>query len=316
MKTWSYLINPFLTATENSQRSMKKICNFSINALKAQPTDVFLAARLVILSPFVTQYNLLFDTWFNNQAAQLGQSANLKDLLIQLRSQKIRDWDIAIQVVYKSGTPQYIALLPHHRTPFQKGSQLDIMGAVSTLSLSINNDVALADVKADVDAFYILLKDAYEAQKSSIAGTGNGSDALETQRISVSTQLYSLLGLLMDYYKETPEKTGNLFDLQTIRNHEQSIFKSNIAANETLLAMTHTFDADEEMIFINRGKTALAVALLPDENSPMGIKIITIAANSKQLIKLQDLADITTCRFLKVQNLSDLLEGAYTIELI
>ena len=161
-----------------------------------------------------------------------------------------------------------------------------------------------------------MLKNAFTAQKTSIKGTGNGSDILEDNRILVAVELYSLLGQLMSHFKNTPEKTGNYFDLQTIRNHEQSIFKSAIAINETMLEMTHTFDADEEMIFINRGKTVLSVALLPDANSPMGPKAISIAANSKQVIKLKDLADVTICRYLKVQNMSDLLAGAYTIELL
>ena len=114
MKLWSYIVNPFINATDGSQRSMKKICNFSINALKAEPTDTYLAARLTELQPFADGYNLSFNQWISNQNSQLGQTANFLDLLILLRSQKIRDWDIAIQVVYKEDTPQYIALLPHH----------------------------------------------------------------------------------------------------------------------------------------------------------------------------------------------------------
>ena len=316
MKTWGYGINPFITATRYSQRSMKKICNFTINTLKAAPDDAFLASLLTTLQPYANEYNHSFSVWFSNQANQLSKSASLTDLLHTLSKPTIRDWDIDIQVVYHDDTPEYIKLLPHNRAPFQTGSQLDRMNAVTALSISIDDDVKLQTVKTSVDAFDLLLKNAYQVQKSSIAGTGNGSDDLETNRIVVAEELYSVLGLLMSHYKKTPEKVANFFDMETIRNHQQSIFKAAIAEGATVLGLTHTFDVDEEMIFINRGKTNLRIALLPDANSDFGLKFITIPANSKLLVKLQDLGDIATCRFLKIQNMDANLAGAYTIELL
>ena len=190
------------------------------------------------------------------------------------------------------------------------------MNAVSALSMSIGDDIKLQTTKAEIDAFDSLLKQAFQVQKTSIASSGNGSELLETSRITVAEQLYSLLGLLMDYYKKTPEKVANFFDLETIRNHQQSIFRAAVAPNTTVLALTHTFDVDEELIFINRGKTDLNLALLQESTYDIGIEFITIKTKSKQLIKLQDLADITTCRFLKVQNKDVNLAGAYTIELL
>ena len=316
MKGWQYGINPFITATRYSQRSMKKICNFTINYLKAQSTDVFLDSQLTALQPSVNEYNHSFSVWFSNQATQLGKTANFKDLILTLRSPTIRDWDIDIQAVYHQGTPEYIGLLPHYRIPFQSGSQLDRMNAVTTLSLSIGDDMKLQTIKTSVDAFDLLLKNAYQVQKSSIAGTGNGSDTLEECRISVAEELYSVLGLLMSHYKKTPEKVESFFDMESIRNHQQSIFKGAIAEGATILALTHTFDVDEEMIFINRGKTNLRIALLENADSDFGLKFITINSKSKLLVKLQDLADIATCRFLKVQNQDANLAGAYTLELL
>lgn len=316
MKTWLYLINPFITATNGSYRAMKKIASYTVAALTSKQADPFFASLLAAVQVPNTQYVAAYNDWLSQRGVQKSNTGSLKDLLKELSKTKIYDWDIAIQQLYRVNSPQYIALLPYRRVPFQTGSQLDKISAVKALATAIGSDAALQTIKTDVLAFYAKLTAAYDVQKGSISSTGVNSDAVEAARITIAEELYSVLGKLMDYYKVTPDKAAAYFDLQTIRNHEQTIFKHDIKAAETLLALTHTFEIDEEILLINRGSTALQFALVSSSTEPLANSVINVAANTEQTLKAQDLGKIATCRFLKVYNTSSTTSGAYTIELL
>jgi hypothetical protein len=314
MKTWSFINNVFITATDTSFRAMKKIGNYTFAALEAKKSDPFFNKLLTLLLPFVSTYNDAYSTWVNNLGKQIGHTASLTDLLKTLRSTKISDWDIAIQNVYRDKTAEYIALLPYHRTPFQAGSQDDRITAVEALSKAIGDDEKLKDIKKDVQDFYNQLVAAYNTQKSS--KSNNNSDALEVARIALAVALYGILGELMSYFKNTPAEIANFFDLQAIRNHEQSVFKHDIDGGETLLAVTHTFEIGEEVRLVNRGLTTLQFALVKDVADSVGGTLITVAANSEETIDAGTLGNIVTNRYLKVLNTDAHLKGAYTVELV
>ena len=167
-------------------------------------------------------------------------------------------------------------------------------------------------------AFDDLMKASFESSDGELSGTGSASDILEDARIELAIEMYSTLGLMMDHYKLSTEKIANFFDLQTIRNHQQIVFRSNIKPGELLQELTHTFDEDEEILFINRGNTILRVAVLDFKNAvPSWInKFVEIQPKSQKTIKATEIGDPATCRFLKVFNMSDIISGAFTIELL
>ena len=316
MRTWIYLLNPFITATNENYAAMKKISSFTFIALSTKLADPFFAALHTALQPFVGNFNKAHNKWLTEMGQQMGSSASLTQLLGQLRSEKIRDWDIAIQNVYKDGTPEYIALFPHHREPFQQGAQMKKLGAVEALETAIGNDADLAVVKADVVAFNTLLKAAYKAQKGKINTTTSNSADVEAARIALAMELYSTLGKLMAHFKENPEQVAIYFDLETIRNHQQKVFKGSLKGGELVLALTHTFAAGDNIKITNRGKTDLKVALLEEVNGTITTVFVTVAANSHKTYLSTDLGNIATNRYLKILNTSATEAGAYTVELV
>ena len=316
MKRWTFLVNPFLAASQTSYVVMRKICNYTLNAVNKDPANVFMHTCYTTLNPFVNEFMLSFDTWRNNKAFSKGQTSNLSDLLFFLRSDKIREWDIQIQAIHPHSSPEYISLLPNYRTPFQSGSQLERMSAVNTLGIGLTNDVALATLKAEVVQFYLELKSAHNLQVAGKSNIGIGSDSVENARINMGVELYGVLGSMINHFKSTPDSITNYFDLETIRNHEQTTFRSKLAGDETVLAMKHTFGFEEEFILINRGKTTLRVALLAHQETPVGMLFIDVPPLTNKTIAAQDIGEIDTCKFLKVHNMDANLGGAYTIELL
>lgn len=317
-RSWSFTNNPFLNCSKNSFPAMRKVGNFTVNALHKYPLDTFLAERYAAIAPLNKKYSDNYRIWDTQQATQLSNTASFKTLKKLLSSKLARKWDSSVQLTYDKDTDEYLAFFPHHRTPFQNGSNLSIMGAVTALSGSLGKDIALTVLNAEVAAFDTLLNAAFQKQQGEVADTVNSSDNLEDARIALGEELYCTLGLMMAHFKSSPEKITNYFDLETIRNHEQSIFRSNIKADELLLALTHTFYYDEEILFINSGNTFLRIALVDDAQSiPSWVnKFVEIHPKSHITIPATDLGELPAARFLKVMNMSLDIAGAYTIELL
>ena len=320
MNTWYYLNNPFLNCSENSFPAMRKVGNYTVNALHKYPLDSFLAARYAILYPLNKAYSDKYVLWDAQKASKLSDTASFKTLKKLLSSTNARKWDNILQITYDRNSDRYLAFFPHYRIPFHNGSNLNIMGAVSALSKALENETvpSLVDLKTEVDAFNLLFKNAFDTQEGEVSGTGDASDELEAARIALGLELYSTLALMMDHYRTSTDKITNFFDLETIRNHVQSVFRSNIKPGELLQELTHTFYADEEILFINRGNTILRVIVLDyvDAIPVWTNKFVEIPSKSQKNIKITDIGDPATCRFLKVMNMSDDTAGAFTIELL
>ena len=316
MKTWIYLSNPFLNVTDDSYRTCKKIADFTLNALHANPADVFLNGLYLGLKPTVDTFNNRYTDWTAQMGAQKGKTSQLTINLKTLQSQKIENWDIKIQNVYAQGSPEYIALLPNRRVNFQTGSQEDRINAVKTLGQALTGIASLATVKTDVDAFYTTIKANFDIQKSNLTTTSSASDAVEIARVAVCIELYNVLAQLMSHFKSNPIQADAYFDMQSIRNHEQTFFKGTLHAGELKLAMTHTFIIAENVRLINKGNTALRFGLCPLATSEIDdTTFIDVPANDEMIVESSLLGDLAN-RFLKVKNLDSSQGAKYNIMLL
>jgi len=315
MRTWRFLNNTFINVTQNSYRQCKKIADYTLAALQQAIAQAPFDALHADLAPLVSNYNTLYAHWKSQLGFQKGKTSQLNKDLAHLQSEKIRQWDVLIQMQYSQGSAEYVALLPKRRKPFQLGSQEDRIAAVAALSKSLANMAPLAAVKAEVDDFLSRLQANFTVQKGEKSTTQTDSAALENARIAVCVQLYATLGTLMVHFKTKPEDAGAFFDLQSIRHNEQSNFTHNLSGGETRLALTHTFDKEEEIRLINKGNTPLRFALCPQAKHPITSPYIDLAANDERIV-LVDQLGANSSRFLKVQNLHKTEEGRYIIALL
>jgi hypothetical protein len=271
----------------------------------------FFTQLLQTLEPPVEAYDDAYTAWQSQQGTQKGQTKSLSDLLDSLRGNEIETWDLAIQQVYRQETPQYISLLPHHRAPFQSGRQQDRIAAVAALSLTLEKYPALQTLKVQIDAFYDSLVQANKSQKGSKSTKTGSSTEVETDRLALAAVLYGVLGLLMNHYKAKPDMLGSLFLLEVLRNKEQTEFHHDIAAGETRLALTHTFE-EEDTLLVSSGKTDLQLALVAHKNSPMPPDAYVLPASDTQPLAPSALGAAGN-RFLIIKNVSATEKGAYTI---
>ena len=317
MSPWKFLNNTFLTVTEESNRACKKLGDYTLSALNqsaqsgAEPF-VTLANELQL---YVTDFNNQYANWKSTQGTQKSKTNTLVQNLATLSSQKIDDWEFATQQQYRKNTPEFIDIFPNGRSPFQSGSQEDRLAAVSTLSKKLNDYDSLEALRIDVNSFLASLTASFNSQKSTKAGTKMESGALEAARVKVCEELFGTYGALIQFYRKTPLEVGNYFDLQTLRNREQTTFTHNIDGGELRLALTHTFDDDEEVRILNQGNTQLRFALCAEANDPIGERYLDVPPNDERVVLALELGSLEN-RYLKVQNLNDTEGGRYTITLL
>ncbi|MBK5286222.1 MAG: hypothetical protein JJE25_12555 [Bacteroidia bacterium] len=314
-RPWIFLINPILVATENSYRMAVRISTYHDSALLAASADPFFLALYNLYHPLHLQLVKDYDNWHTQMGLQEGESLNVNQLLRLESNTKIKQWDVAIQNVYAQGTPKYMSLLPNHRTPFQQGTQNDRIQAVHSLSNAIGTDLALAAVKADVDAFYTQINNALTAQKGAIAVTKTLSDAVDASRIAMCIQQYANLGSLINKYAAVPSDANQYFDEEGIRNAQQVMFTGHVKPQHTHTIVKHTFAAADNLKLENPGNTMLSFYLAQVKGAQPGATVITLNAGEQQTVPATALGNIAN-PYLVVFNPDAINKGEFVVEIV
>ena len=314
MKTWNYLQDPFLVATEHSFRTALNISIHHDNALSTNKSDPFILGLYNSYHPLHLVYKTSYEDWTTHGGTQQGETLNLSQLLQLLSNTKIQDWDIKIQNVYARQTPEYKKLLPSNRQPFQHGMQTERIYAVQSLSKAIGTNEKLTALKTDIDNFYTQLDTAMNAQKGSKNTTKGMSYGLENARIAMCTGMYADLGALIQKFAATPGAIEQYFDLQTIRKSQQVLFTGHIKAGEVYTIVKHTFGQDDEIWLSNPGQTPLTFYLAEIKGSKPDSTAITLNAGQETI--LASVLGKLTNTFLTVYNPGSVITGEFEVELI
>ena len=315
-RLWSFLINVFDIATAGSFRLGLRVSRIHFTALQANIAN---AAILLLFNAYkIVHLNYLakYAALKTQVALQVTLTAALKTLFASLGNEKINAWDAAIAVVYAKGTDRYNTMFPRGHRPFQRGSQEDIISALTSLSLAIGADVALAAVKADVDAFLATISSALDVQKTSIETTKLKSGELEEARITMCNAQYADLGSLMALFVNNREFVGSFFDLLTIRNIRQMVFQGHVKKVEIRTIVQRTISATDQLIFENDGDTELRFYLSATKGGAIGATFITVAAHTETTVSASDLGDVTSQHFLMVFNPDTINKGEFTVEFL
>ena len=294
---WKFLINPFLVACRDSSINTMKISTFHDSALQAVQTDTFLGPLYTTYHPIHTALVGAYDALVSQGANTSGETLSVDQMLSMLSGTKIDLWDLAMQNVYNKKTPQYKALMPHRRTPFQSGKQEARIEAVKSLGTNLTGITALATTKTAVDAFYQQLVAANALQKGGKSLKTSRSADFETARINMCNLQYSQLGLLISHFNTTPERVAAFFDLETIRNYSQIDFTGHLKPLHSHNICKHTFSPEDIITVKNTSPVALQLFLgltkSIEAKSILPTGIVTIGANSEQSIPASSLGDLT-----------------------
>lgn len=315
MAEWIYSQNQFNNSTKQSFALMLELGNDHIAKLEAQQADADIAALLARTQPLQLDYGKAYTKWKSATAVRKGATLKIDQLLAELSSLKIKQWDIQIQGQYLDGTPEYMALLPEKRGPFQSGPKDQRINAVEALSLRLGDYPVLAATQADVDAFRTQLVDARDEQQQKEQLIEQGSDDLEAIRIELATMMYGNLGVLMDKYRNTPDYINNYWEVSLMQSTPPPTreFGGTVAA-DTTVNLTQTVGPNAKVVLSNVGYTVLTFCLAATNTDACATGVQVQPGDTLQVERasLGEDGDVN----LNVTNMSPDTEGAYSVEVI
>ncbi|MCB0755978.1 MAG: hypothetical protein H6603_01675 [Flavobacteriales bacterium] len=315
MSEWIYLQNQFNNSTKQSYVLMLALGNDHTAKLEAQQADADIAALLARTEPLNTDYNKVFTQWRSATAVRKGATLKIDQLLAELSSTKIKQWDIQIQGQFLDGTPEYMALLPEKRGPFQSGPKDQRINAVSGLELRLAAYPVLAATEADVNAFKAQLEQARDEQQQKEQLIAQGSDDLEAARVKLATMMYGNLGVLMDKYRDAPDYINNFWEVSLMQNTPPPSreFSGTVAADATV-NLTQTVGTNAKAVLSNVGYTTLTFCMAATDTDACtaGVQVNPGDTVEVERASLGEDEDAN----LNVTNLSPDTEGAYSVEVI
>ena len=314
-RPWQYSVNPMLTVTDGSFRLAIRISAFHLARLKTKAGTPVYDAMIAKYDPLHQQLMEAYNQWKQQGGSQLGQTLDFTNLLLLLRSSKIKKWDIAIQGVYDDTTPQYKALLPKGRILFQTGKQTEILSAVKVLADATAADPKLAGFSAEIKEFYSDLQKAFDSQKESIGNTSLFSEMIEKARVGACVGMFANLGGIIQDNPTDPDAICYFFDQLAIREGTQVIYNGSIKQLTFKNILVHTYAAGDKMLLENEGLTEEWFYLGAQKDAKPGDKYIKVLPGEKITVAAEELGGLAN-RFLNVYNPNADMKGEWTVEFV
>ena len=195
----------------------------------------------------------------------------VQDMLAELSSLKIRQWDIAIQGTYLDNTPQYLDLMANGRASFQKGSYDERINAILVLANKLGKYPALATLQTSVQAYYDQVIATRSAQQGVEYDDTNLRKLLEKQRLILATTLHKVFGFLLYKHADDTSLIESYYELrylrESIKSQAISLTKHTVSANSRVTLYNGQLTADAYLTLKNTGAVALQVFTSNDPNA-------------------------------------------------
>ncbi len=312
---WQYATNQFDNATERSYKLMSILSPDHTARLEAENSDPDIMALWNAYKPFDLAFATAYASWIAARGIYKGSTASVDQLLATLSSTKIKQWDAQVQGVFLEGTPDYIAIFPNGRNPFQDGAKDQRINEVQSLGIRLNVYPALAATKTDVNNFYATLLAARNTQQTKEMGVSTGSGDVETARVNSAVQMYFTLGTLMAKFKNTPLEIERFWQMSLLRSAGGDIILTgDIAGGDTDNILSGGFDDTTEFEITNTGTTLLkfCTGTSPSDTSAAGVELIKGATVTKTALELGTAGNT----FLNVKNLDATNQGSWKVKVL
>jgi hypothetical protein len=315
VRAWSFFNNPFISAAGNNYKKAFKISGYTNAQLMARQADPFFGPLFTVYSPLHQALSETYNNWNAQSGAQKGATLSFYQLLKNLCPGKVTGWEHDVTGTYAKDSPGYVAIFPRRHKPFQQGENDQRVAAVKQLSVALTADGSFPATLADVNLYYKQLLNARNTQQGNIGNTSSNSDAVSAATQAAMTGLYSILGSCIAQFAADPTQAEAIFDLETIRSKNQSVFTGTVPAAQNKLVAEHSFAADDELTVLNDGAVALNLYLAANkDDAPAGYTLIAVNAGENKTVKASDFG-VATNTFLRVANNDAAAEGKYRVEL-
>ncbi len=318
---WHFEYNQFDVVTANNYKLAELISKQHANALHSEISLPAIAAMYNSFLPLRSSFETNYISWKSKTAARKSATLKVTNLIKDLSSTKIEDWDIKIQNVHRQDSEEYMALMPNRRSPFQRGTYEECITSVKTLANNLEGVVALSAVYDDV-LLFIGKIDAARNEKQQLDELVSKQSALvETARYECAVMMYANLGGLMQLFCRTPEAISRFFDLEAIRSKPRKTNENDgeeysiKVATATTLEAGIMFTDKTRFLFFNNSNVPLHVYTGIENDTPNPAKMLCILPDEERETTPSELG-MPDSRFLFIVNKDTTEEGEMDISLL
>jgi len=315
MAEWSFLQNQFDNSTKGSFVLMLILGSDHVSKLKVQAVDPEIDVLFQRTWPLNKDFSKAYTFWKNAIGIRKGATSKVEQLLNELSGERIKLWDVQIQNKFLEGKPEYVAILPNRRGPFQTGGIDERIEAVNGLYERLAGHPDLSGTQSDVDAFLTLLIDSRDDQQGKEQLIAQGSDDLEQARLKLAVMMYGNLGVLMDKYRETPDYINNYWEVGLMQARRPSVreFDGDVAPEATV-NITGVVGPNAKVMLNNTGHAELRFCLATEAGTACATGVTVQPGQAAQVMRA-DLGDAAASK-LNVTNLSVDAQGTYNVEVV
>lgn len=257
-RDWIFQSNCFDVATQGSCKRMLIIATATDSKLYAKISDPVINAIYNNYHPVFLDYDNIYANYQVVEGQSESKTLNLKNLLLKDLPDRVRIWEPMVLVVYPSGSPEFKAIFPDGRKPFNSGAYETRISAVKALKMKLETDPLLSGVAVLVSSFYNVLYSARSTQQEKEGLLKDLSSQRENQRIVLAKALYTVLAGLMSRFAGDTEQLKNYFNLTLIREKSQAV-----APDEVVVKGKVTIAGFETPV------AKVAVVLFPPQGDPI-----------------------------------------------
>lgn len=310
---WHYLQNQFLNVTKESRKLAVIITNDHDSKLTAEAADPDILALSTRFNPLKVTLSTKYAGWIASTGIYKGETARVEQKLSVLSSAKIEEWDIQVQVVHTRDTPDYIAILPNYREPFQTGAIDQRIEQVRAFSTRLGGYPALAAVKTDVDTFLTELEGFRNTQQQKEELVGLASDEATDAVSAAMIMIYRNLGLLMDKFGNEPADVERFFEISLLQSTppEDEPYVGTVGGGMTVNILEGGFLENTVFVLMNTGTTILRFCIADSAETACSTGI-EVSAGGSETVTAAQLGYQPAWDFFNVTNLDPAIEGSYS----
>lgn len=236
--SWVYTRNPF-SSSLLSYKKLDMMATDHHDKLKNNLNDPEISDLYTVhFLPVYTRFKDAYKQVGLTQSRYSLRTDAFTDLLSQLATDKIDDWDIQIQATaggqFRKNTNNYKMLFPDGRTAYQTEAYEQRILTLAQLNDALGDFPALSTIKSDVQLFLDKLRDARTEQQGFENQLAMDRNILDNAKNELALTMHKVLGFLLYKYTDNPKRIEDFYELAYIRQttYEGNDNNTNSTVNE------------------------------------------------------------------------------------
>ena len=316
---WHFLQNTFIVLLNKSQKRFYKFMYLFLQALYAHHSITEINAIYTALLPYYTTFRNGYTSKKSKKGIRKGDVKSQKEAFIELYDDLLPEWNRQIGAIYAPNTATYLKIFPEGRYPRGHGAMEERLIYLASIIETMGNFSLLEDIAAEMLTAYDAIDDARDTREQSGTDVKTQIDTTKDAGEALAMEAYGALGLLIHYYRKTPDKIMEYVNLALLREHSKNdpnppvVYNMIIAAGETKQG-EFEFLLTDRMIVYNPDEAKMRCYFVKELTDPMPAAYFDMVADEVKEFPIDAYA-AEDAKYFMVKNMNATLGGSLEIEL-